>query len=98
VNQTTGLTFNLVKGACDALVQIGAQYLETMLINLDSTPDSFSIGTKMPCKMSDMNNDMKVDAWGKESPVEERCKWDVVLSIGGSVYDPQSSFWASEKK
>jgi hypothetical protein len=94
-SQTTGLTFNLVKGACDALVQVGAQYLTKLLTDLDAEPDNFSISTKNVCKMADSNNDMKIDSWGKK---EEKCKWDIKLKISGATYDPDGSFYAIEKQ
>jgi hypothetical protein len=95
INQTgpaAGLTTNLVKGACDALIQTGSVYLRNFLVGLDATPQNFTLGTPVgqPCQLYDANRDMKFDAWGKSN---DPCLWDAGLKIGGTTYSPDGTFF-----
>jgi len=91
-NQTFGLTKNLVEGACDALMTVGATYLRDMLLGLDAQPDNFTIGTAEPCQLYDNNNDMNFDGFGKKT---NPCLWDAELVVGSSAYSPDGTFWGT---
>ncbi|NOZ02622.1 MAG: hypothetical protein GXP54_12130 [Deltaproteobacteria bacterium] len=93
-NQTFGLTLNLVEGACEALMTVGASYLRDMLLGLDATPDNFTIGTKEPCQLYDNNKDMNFDGFGKKT---NPCVWDAQLVVGGATYPPDGTFWGTAK-
>lgn len=77
----------LLANACESLIALGANYLETKLTELDldtgknlflKTPDG------LPCKVYDTNSDMKIDSWGKKEPAADRCKWDIQLEVFGA--------------
>ena len=93
-NQTFGLTLNLVEGACEALMTVGATYLRDMLLGLDAQPDNFTIGTATPCQLYDNNKDMNFDGFGKKT---DPCVWDAKLVVGGATYNPDGTFWGTAK-
>jgi len=92
--QTFGLTKNFVEGACQALIQTGAQYLRQQLTSLDTETGNFTIGTKQPCTLYDTNKDMKIDAFGKK---DSQCLWDARLLVGGTTYSPNGTFYGKAK-
>jgi hypothetical protein len=92
--QTFGLTKNFVEGACQALIQTGAQYLRQQLTSLDTETGNFTIGTKEPCTLYDVNKDMKIDAFGKK---DDQCLWDARLLVGGTTYSPNGTFYGKAK-
>jgi hypothetical protein len=70
---------------CDALIPLGAAYLRQFLMGLDvSTGNAFTIGTPAgrPCTMYVHEADRRVRYFGKETPEELRCEWDVLLNLG----------------
>lgn len=74
-------TENAVNAACNAIATAGPSFLRSTLTNLDlNTGDVFTLGTKVPCTLSDFNNDMIVDGVGSQSTP---CQWDVTLDFGG---------------
>ncbi len=93
-NQTFGLTKNFVEGACQALVDTGANYLRQQLLSLDAQSDNFTIGTKSPCPVFDTDKNMRFDAFGKKT---EQCEWDAKLVVGGTAYAPVGTFWGKAK-
>jgi len=97
---TGSVTENLVEGACEALIQTGANWLRSQLVGLDATPENFTLGTFIdppppkPCAIFDKNKDMKFDAFGaKDAP----CLWDAKLVIGGATYAPKGEFYGNRK-
>jgi hypothetical protein len=93
-SQTSGLTKNLIAGACEALITTGQNYLRQTLTNLDATPDNFTLATKEPCAIFDTNKDMKFDAIGK---MDAQCIWDTQLVIGSASYAPTGTFYGKAK-
>jgi len=82
--QTGSVGTDVLKQACDTLVQLGAAYLEQQLVQLDTTTgDTIVLSTRdgQPCKLYDQNADQKIDAWGKKEPMSERCIWDMDLKV-----------------
>lgn len=92
--QTSGITKNLVAGACEALVTTAQNYLRQTLTSMDATPDNFTLATKEPCAIYDTNKDMKFDAIGK---MDAQCVWDAQLVIGGITYAPNGTFYGKAK-
>jgi len=96
----SGVGADALKTACETLVQLGSAYIETQLNQLDlSTGDNMILSTRdgQPCKLWDLNNDMKIDAWGKKEPVSERCVWDLDIKFFNYTADvDKNSFFGSE--
>ena len=92
--EVSTMTTNLISGACEAIRTAGAGYLRKSLMDLDATPDNFSIGTLEPCQLSDDDNNMTVDTFGKKNA---QCKWDATLTISGTDYKPVGTFYGVAK-
>jgi hypothetical protein len=91
----------VIESGCNALIPLGASYLRNFLIGLDAnTGDAFTIGTKdgEPCTLYDSDNNQVIDTWGKEKPIEARCKWDVLLKLGGTDVQFDAEFWGTRQQ
>jgi hypothetical protein len=91
---------SLLANACESLISLGANYLETKLVELDlDTGKNLFLKTPegIPCKVYDTNSDMKIDSWGKKEPKADRCKWDIQLEIlGNQTAIDKNSFFGYE--
>ncbi len=98
--QTGSVGTDVLKQACDTLVQLGSAYLEQTLVQLDTTTgDTFKLSTRdgQPCKLFDLNADQKIDAWGQKEPESERCVWDLEINVFGAFADiDKNNFFGSE--
>jgi len=92
--QATGVTKNLVEGACEALITTGSNYLRNTLTGLAASPEAFKLGTKAPCQLYDKNKDMKYDAIGQNT---SPCEWDAAITFGATEYAPVGTFWGVRK-
>ena len=94
-NQAGGsLTANLIAGACEALVSTGDTYLRNLLIGLDGTANSLTLGTQATCPLYDVNADLTVDTLGRQ---DNPCVWDAQWTLGSASYPPKGTFWGSKK-
>ena len=90
--------YPVINAGCDALIPMGAAYLESFLVGLDTdTGDTFTLATKegVPCKLYDDNQDHTIDSMGKQQ-VEMRCLWDVKLKLGGTDVFFESDFYGTK--
>ncbi|MFO0751048.1 MAG: hypothetical protein U1F43_36045 [Myxococcota bacterium] len=84
-------TEGAVAAACDVIIKTAPTFLRTTLTNLDlSSGDTFNIGTKQACKMSDGNEDLIIDGFGSQSAP---CLWNVLLKFGSTEVTIDSKFW-----
>lgn len=90
-------TESAVAAACDVIIKTAPTFLRTTLQNLDlSSGDTFNIGTKQSCKMTDGNEDLIIDGFGTQSAP---CLWNVVLKFGSSTQTTiDSKFWAKRSE
>jgi hypothetical protein len=63
-------------------------------MDLDATPDNFTIGTMEPCPLTDDDKNMTFDSFGKKNA---QCKWDATLTISGTDYKPEGTFYGTAK-
>jgi hypothetical protein len=90
--------YPVISAGCDALIPMGAAYLEGFLMDLDvNTGDTFTLATKegVPCKLYDDNQDHIIDSMGKQQP-NLRCLWDVKLNVGGTDVFFESDFYGTK--
>ena len=86
---------SVAEAACESLIDLGADQLRGLLVDLD--PDSgsvFIIGTAEPCKFADGDNNMVVDNFGSPN---KPCMWAVDLTLGGYQTTLDAAFWGVRK-
>ena len=99
LNQTGGISEDVLSQSCETLVLMGSKYLEDQLLGLDlDTGNNLLLKTPddQPCRMFDNNNDMKIDAWGKKEPKTDRCVWEIYLNVLGADTLVGNNFYAGE--
>ncbi|MCB9727299.1 MAG: hypothetical protein H6744_00635 [Deltaproteobacteria bacterium] len=83
----------LIVSACDAFIQLGATTISDQLNNLGTdTGGAFQIGTMMPCKMIDPDQNLVIDGFGSPG---QPCLWDVRLKVFGASTTIESMFWGA---
>ncbi|MBM4372440.1 MAG: hypothetical protein FJ098_12345 [Deltaproteobacteria bacterium] len=90
--------YPVIAAGCDALIPMGAAYLESFLMGLDaSTGDTFTLATKdgVPCKLYDDNQDHTIDSMGKQQ-ADMRCMWDVKLKLGSTDVFFDADFYGTK--
>jgi hypothetical protein len=89
--QGGGVIADTVELACDALVPLGAGYVEGLLLDLDVDADNLVLETASACKLEDSDGDGKIDSWGtKVNP----CQWKLGLDLFGLEANFDADFYA----
>ena len=91
ISSGADLLDGIIEGACEALVELGSDFIRDQLGALDvDTGEVMQIGTLEPCPFIDADNDMVIDGFGSQS---KPCSWDVQLDffIGQTTID--AVFW-----
>jgi hypothetical protein len=76
-------TAALIEGACEDLVDEGAQWLSGSLTDLDDD-DGVLIGTAAPCPSFDVDGDLVIDAFGSKEP-GGACMWTLTVGSANPV-------------
>lgn len=86
---------NTLEAACESLVPLGAAYLESLLVNLDTDVENLSIQTLTPCTLEDIDGDGQIDNWGSTTAP---CNWDMELNLFGASAIFDASFYGVRKQ
>ncbi len=84
---------SFLSGVCEALVKLGAGFIESQLASLDtdtSKGEAMTIWTK-DCPIFDDDQNQIIDTLGK---VSLPCKWNMTFKIGGNPVALDAVFWA----
>ena len=84
---------SFLTGVCEALVKLGAGFIESQLASLDtdtSKGEAMTIWTK-DCPIFDDDQNQIIDTLGK---VSLPCKWNMTFKIGGNPVALDAVFWA----
>lgn len=84
---------SFLSGVCEALVKLGAGFIDSQLASLDtdtSQGEAMTIWTK-DCPIFDDDQNQIIDTLGK---VSLPCKWNMTFKIGGNPVALDAVFWA----
>lgn len=90
-----GAIASTIKLACNGLIDLGVGFLEQQLTGLDLDVDNLTMQTASPCKLYDVDEDGRIDNWGK---VTEPCMWNMTLNLFGLNAQFDAEFYAVRKK
>ena len=94
-NNGGGIIANTLEAACDSLIPLGAAYLESLLVNLDTDVENLSIQTLESCTLEDIDEDGQIDNWGSTNAP---CYWDLELNLFGASAVFDASFYGVRKQ
>ena len=82
---------------CNALIDLGTTYFQSWLASLDATADGMTLSTEdgNPCTLYEKSNKHIIEAFGKQEPVEDRCKWKVKMMLGSVEAVIDAQFWGT---
>ena len=104
-NSVSGLTHDLAKAGCDALLSsdgVTPSLLEAQIQKLAGDLDlgtggALTFATQTPCPCEDkLGNDLKIDTWGSKGA--GACHWATVVTVGGGSTNIENDFWGVEEE
>ncbi len=96
-SQQSLVSESFLEGTCELLVKLGAGFIESQLVSLDT--DTSKGGTMTiktdACAIFDDNQDMVIDTMGKST---DQCDWNMQVKIGGKPQKVKATFYATRQE
>ena len=86
---TDDATGEILVAACEDLLALGAEALETSLTNLHPE-EGLHLGTAAPCPLYDTDGDLQIDGFGDKS---DPCVWTIAVGAGDDAAIFDGIFW-----